>query len=186
LGKEKSFKEKVEEWWEDSKLRCIYGKVEDAFYDIKRGIKNLIVWFPTIWKDRDWDHYYLYVIMKKKLERMEYLQRTYGHHVDNEKTADQIKICKLILGRLIEDDYLFNATKYHDEKWGELRLITKPIPETQVCFVEVETTKPLTEKEKIQERKERSAAFKHGENMRKQDLDMLFNIMKKHVEGWWD
>ena len=186
MGKEKSFKEKVEEWWEYSKPYYIYKKIDQAIYDIKHGIENLIDWFPIIWKDRDWDHWFLYKIIHKKLEKMEYLQRTYGHHVDNEKTADQIKICKLLLARLIEDDYLSNATKYHDEKWGELRLITKPIPGTEVCSVETETTKPLTEKEKERESKARMALYKHGDKMKEQDLDLLFKIMRKHIQGWWD
>ena len=31
------------------------------------SIKNLIKWFPIIWKDRDWDDHYIWEIMKNKL-----------------------------------------------------------------------------------------------------------------------
>jgi len=34
------------------------------------GIKNLIAWFPVIWKDRQWDYMYLLRIINKKLELM--------------------------------------------------------------------------------------------------------------------
>lgn len=186
MGKQKSFKEKVVDLWEDSKLYCIYKKIDHTIYDIRHGIKNLIDWFPVIWQDRDWDHWFLYKIMHKKLERMEYLQRTYGHHVDNIKTADQIKVCKLLLARLIEDDYLMNATKYHEEKWGELELVTEEIPGTDLFSVKTKTGIPLTEKEKEIEQKLRLDKYKHGDKMKEQDLDLLFKIMRKHIQGWWD
>jgi hypothetical protein len=31
-------------------------------------IRNMIRWAPIIWKDRDWDYYYVYEILKKKIE----------------------------------------------------------------------------------------------------------------------
>ena len=33
------------------------------------GIKNLITWFPVIWKDRDWDDYYILEILKFKINK---------------------------------------------------------------------------------------------------------------------
>jgi len=29
---------------------------------IKYGLKNLYKWFWVIWKDRDWDHHYIYQV----------------------------------------------------------------------------------------------------------------------------
>ncbi len=51
------------------------NKINNFFRSIKYGIKNLITWFPIIWKDRDWDHWYLYKILRFKLIQMENLQR---------------------------------------------------------------------------------------------------------------
>jgi len=31
-------------------------------------IRNMIRWAPIIWNDRDWDYYYVYQILKKKIE----------------------------------------------------------------------------------------------------------------------
>ena len=33
------------------------------------GIKNLWAWFPIIWKDRDWDGWFIYQIIEFKLTR---------------------------------------------------------------------------------------------------------------------
>jgi hypothetical protein len=51
---------KIKLWWE----------FEGRYYhkDFVRGIKNLFRWLPTIWKDRDWDSYYIYEIIRVKLE----------------------------------------------------------------------------------------------------------------------
>jgi hypothetical protein len=38
-----------------------------------RSIYNLIQWFPTIWKDRHWDDYFITKLLQKKIE----FQRAY-------------------------------------------------------------------------------------------------------------
>lgn len=41
--------------------------------ELFRSIKNLIVWFPIIWKDRQWDSWYIEELLLKKL----FLMRDY-------------------------------------------------------------------------------------------------------------
>ena len=36
--------------------------------DIAQGIKNLIKWFPIIWKDRNWDDSFIFDILQFKLQ----------------------------------------------------------------------------------------------------------------------
>lgn len=74
--------------------------------DVPQGIRNLITWFPVIWRDRWWDHYFLYSILKKKLELMEKGFRTYGIGLHSEKDAKNMKKCILLLDRLINNDYI--------------------------------------------------------------------------------
>lgn len=38
--------------------------------DLVQGIKNLFRWFPVIWKDRDWDHWFLEQLIIQKLHNM--------------------------------------------------------------------------------------------------------------------
>jgi hypothetical protein len=161
--------------------------LKDQPRNIKYGVKNIIDYFPIIWKDRDWDHYYLYRLLRYKLERMEKLQREHGHHVDHIKTADEIKVCKLLLDRLIKDDYLMNVMEPHDKKWGESEWNFTPC-EDNPEFSELHFTHPNanTEEEIELEKKERIRLYKHSNNLRSQDLDMLFKLLRKQVEGWWD
>jgi hypothetical protein len=62
-------------------------------YKIKQKIKQLrklIRWIPIIWKDRDWDYYFVYEILKQKLIDTEAYIRKDGLHVFNEYDADNI------------------------------------------------------------------------------------------------
>jgi len=172
----------------------MYWKIKQTFIkimgwprDIKYGIKNLIKWFPVIWKDRDWDQWFLYKILYFKLKEMEYNQRVYGHHVNNEKVADQIKTCKLLAKRLIDNDYLENSTYRLDKKWGEHTMTFIPCEDNpEFLTAEFKTENAITDKEKKQENKERMVAYKHSDYLENQDLDMLFKNIRKHIQGWWD
>lgn len=48
-------------------MKTIISKIKHTI----RGFKNLKKWFKVIWNDRDFDHYYLYVILEKKLSSIE-------------------------------------------------------------------------------------------------------------------
>ena len=74
--------------------------------EFEEGIENIIEWFPVIYQDRWWDHSFLYSILKKKLEIMEREFRCCGVSARAEKDADKMKICILLLDRLINDDYI--------------------------------------------------------------------------------
>jgi hypothetical protein len=91
-------------------------------YKIKQKIKQLrklIRWIPIIWKDRDWDYYFVYEILKQKLIDTEVYIRKDGLHVFNEHDADSIlKAIKMIEKVQTEyhlDKYLSEATEWTTE-----------------------------------------------------------------------
>jgi hypothetical protein len=73
-------KDIFEQWSEErSKKSWIVRKIEwislwwnnEGKYlhrNFKIGIKNLIYWFPIIWKDRNWDSHYTFEIMMHKIK----------------------------------------------------------------------------------------------------------------------
>lgn len=165
-------------------------KIWSFFRSIKYGIENLIKWFPVIWQDRDWDHWFIYKIFHFKLKEVEKLQRKYGNSTSSEKVADQIKLAVLLLDRLIKDEYLENVLKPHEEKWGESEMIFTPIDPTEgdegMSTLDFKVEKAITEEEQAQESKERMILYKHETKLRQQDLDMVFKHIRKYIEGWWD
>ena len=91
-------------------------------YRIKFKIKQLrklIRWIPIIWKDRDWDYYFVYEILKQKLIDTEKYIRKDGLHVFNEHDADSIKTAIEMIEKVQTeyhlDKYLSEATEWTKE-----------------------------------------------------------------------
>jgi hypothetical protein len=82
----------------------------NKFYIIIESIQNVIKWFPVIWHDRDWDHSYFYNILHFKLRNMEeYFNSEYVWGANALKDAKRIKTARILVKRLLEDNYWENA-----------------------------------------------------------------------------
>jgi hypothetical protein len=47
---------------------AIIRRLKEEIRKFSIGVRNIIKWIPVLYKDRDWDFYYIYVILQKKLE----------------------------------------------------------------------------------------------------------------------
>jgi hypothetical protein len=156
-------------------------KILHKWYALKYGIENIIDWMHVIWKDRDWDEHYLYMIMNKKFERMEKLHREHGHLVRSPRTAHQLMIVKNLTKRLAEHDYLENAlADYHRRYGDEFDFFeSEPIEGKPNLHRMVDKTPP-----------EQDKAFRkasdHAGKMELQDKIILFKMMNKYIMDWWD
>jgi len=71
-----------------------------------RKIKNLVRWAPIIWRDHDWDYYFIYEILKYKLIFTEKFLREKGYHMYNTQDADSIKKTIDMLEKVQSEYYL--------------------------------------------------------------------------------
>ncbi len=161
-------------------MRRIKRIIDYIRYDIPRGIKNLIIWFPTVWCDRQWDNRFIYIILRQKLHFTEQTIRRYGHHENDIKDADRIKRCVDILDRLIEDAHYDEVFEEHCKKWGHPEFSWKE-DKLYIKYPNVKTRLD-DESEQIDFRK----ASNKEESSRQADIDELFEIMRKHIQEWWD
>jgi len=175
------------------KLESVYyrfvAKLERSLnflrYDIPRGIRNLTVWFPIIWRDRNFDQFYLYEIMEKKLEQMERCFSTNEIRLHQNRTVREIKICRYILNRL-KNDWYFEAA--HDEissRWGKTRMWGEPYTNSS-CRLVFHNHKIITKKDEELHRKDYKRTQKKYEKIRKHDLELFAKIFTRHVETWWN
>jgi len=165
----------------------MFLKIKEWPRQIRQGTRSLILWFPVIWKDRWWDHYFIYVILRHKLHLMEKNIRHHGHHVKHIEDADNIKRCVLLLDRLIKDDYYENVYKHHDEKWGEAKFsFTDSTDYPQCSELHIKHPNVKTKEDKKLQTKEYRQLMKKPEELKKQDIEMLFGLMNKHIQTWWD
>jgi hypothetical protein len=140
-------------------------KIRFFYYDFIYGMKSLMFWFSTIWKNRGWDFTYTLIILKKQLEMqqlsLENAEKLGWSSIDNNKYIMDIKECQEILGRLIEDEYIL----------PEYRAIYKS------CIYS-----NLTEEENMIIRKN----LEYETFMRNRDKGRLFQILHTQGDYWWD
>lgn len=144
------------------------SKLGSWYYNMIYGIKNLITYFPLIWKTRDWDYYYIYEFLYYKIKvHRENLAKN-NRHVGVEKNIHRMKTCELLLKRLMEDDYAYLDIVHRDGEYGK------------GSYFEYKTV--------IKEFKDREidTLFKLEQSRRQQDKDLLFKLLSKHMDKWWD
>ena len=165
----------------------MFRKIKEWPRQIRQGIKSLIIWFPVIWKDRWWDQYFIYVVLRHKLHLMEKNIRLYGHHTKHIQDADNIKKCVLLLDRLINDDYHENVYKHHDKKWGDADFIfTDSTDYPQCSKLDIKYPNAKTKEDEELQSKEHKLLMKKPQELLEQDLELLFKLMRKNIQTWWD
>jgi hypothetical protein len=85
---------------------------------IKYGIKNLYKWFWVIWKDRDWDHYYIFEVLKFKLEKQAKHLGERDWHESSKRDAEIMMTCVKLIDKIQNESY-FDELYDSDQKSPE-------------------------------------------------------------------
>ena len=188
--------EQIRLWW----------KFEGRYYhkNFINGIKNLWRWFPVIWSDRDWDQYYIYEILAKKIEFQSKHIDDMDFHTEAKRDSERMQlVVKLI--RLQQDDFYYTEyMDYHETKYEFV-----PTDETRKFFTmedelisenfdeyfskyPIQYKKVLSGELNIFEREEIDTDNKHviameiaHENQRRCQT-LLFKLIGENIERWWD
>lgn len=72
---------------------------------IKYGVKNLYKWFWVIWKDRDWDHHYIFQVLKFKLEKQANHLADAAFHNEAQRDAELMMTCVRLIDKLQNEYY---------------------------------------------------------------------------------
>ena len=186
-----SFFRKIYLWW----------KFEARYYhkDFTHGVKNLIRWFPVIWKDRDWDDHYIWEIWKKKLSfQAEHIYK-HGHHVNNVYDAERMRICVRLIDDIQHEFYSSEFMDYHEskmhftpsEKYPEYSTVetTELWEKFDDYFAKYphayrEVTK--TDRYIFDNDSKQKIAMNMGYYLHKKANRILFKLLERHLESWWD
>ena len=180
-------------------------KFEGRYYhkDFIQGVKNLYKWFPTIWKDRDWNGHYIYEILRVKLENQAYCIGNEDRHVTSKRDAEIILLCSRLIQIQQEDLY---ETEYLDYYKEDHKFV--PTDETKKWYTMEDTViednlteyfakYPKTYHKVIsgeinyfgrspEEKDRKIIAMEIAEYNQVKSRKLLFKIMEEHIEGWWD
>lgn len=187
-------------WFENVLDKCIFTPIHNC----DNGIRNLYRWFSVIWKDRDWDHSYIFGILKYKLIRQREYLVSNNRHLGIDQDNRDMTICLNLIERIQQEYY---GLEYMDYKQSNIRF------EKTGNQYEGEDTYKM-EEDLISERYDEFLnrykstvryILKNGYRGRKIDIEdkdilcmyvsqynqekcqrLLFNILNDRILGWWD
>jgi len=162
----------------DSKRRGIIERIHDriryrwfrdldtAWPEFKRGVKNLVFWFPTVWQDRDWDQHYLNTMMERKIRKMLAYRKdpnsNYMACVGEEKVNRAMLEMAELLKRINEDMYSMR---------GDMG--ARPCEVWHMPFVDLQIS-PFKN------------SWEYEKYMQKQDMSRFCKLFKKYYNAMWD
>ena len=178
--------EKIYIWW---KFDAKYMHKEFA-----RGVKNLWRWFPTIWKDRDWDDHFIWVLMIQKLKFQSKYIGDRGFHTRAKRDAEIMMTCVRLMEKVKEEYYGSEFMDYHEsdynwidcenpefkqldivEKWEDYDAYFKKYP---LVYKAILKQYPDEDKKGI------AIRMSHENHNRARRI--LFKLMENNIERWWD
>lgn len=186
---------KIRLWW----------KFEGRYYhkDFIHGIKNLFKWFKIIYKDRNWDHRYIFDILQHKLK----LQAKYigdrDIHTRAKRDAWVMNLCCKLIDKVKNEYYEMEYMDYHKSRMDFLDIPDKPdlkkldIVELSESFDDYFKKYPLIYKQVIRLGEKNIFPIKYKEDKKKIAMNigfinhkrakkLLFKILEQNVEGFWD
>ncbi len=185
----------------------LWWKFEGRYYhkDLYRGVKNLIKWFPVIWRDRDWDSYYIFRILEHKLKSQAKYIGDRDIHVSAKRDAEIMLTCVRLMERVRDEYYQSEYQDYHQTKYWFDGIKDKPGYSTWESELQSENFDeyfkkyPLIYKRVLNGAGVFSIEDRDSEEETKQVIAMnighinhdrarklLFKIMEENIEAWWD
>lgn len=206
-------KDMFEQWADERTAKPWYKKITSRislnwefkyqylWRDFKTGVKNIVYWLPIIWKDRNWDHRYIYTILQHKLKSQSKYIGDRDHHVTAKRDAEIMMTCVRLIDKLGDEWYSSEYYDYHktknwfepcEDKEGYSTWESRQLEEN---FDDYFAKYPLIHKRVLSgegvfklegpEDKQRIAMnIAHINEDRAQKL--LFKIMEQNIRGWWD
>ena len=152
----------------------------DFFRNIKHFVINCWDFRRILWNNRWWDHGYFFDYMREKLLIDNRKYKKHGMNLHLVDITDKQEVCIHLLKRLIDDGYYENVYKNHDKRWGELDA------SVENGVFNIFRTNVKTRQDKILEKKQDKILIKKEEELRNNDIKLLFRILEKNILKWWD
>jgi hypothetical protein len=187
---------KIRRWWR--------WEVQHIPRDFRIGVKNLWKWFPTIWKQRDWDHDFIYNLLAKKLEFQAKYIGDRGFHTRAKQDANCMRLVVKLIKLEQDEFYNMEYMDYAEDKhWftpcegipGYSTWNAKIIWEK---YNEYFAKYPLCHKKAVQFIKDHQKSFTNdhtdkqlvamimGDLRQKKCKDLIFKLMSQNIDRWWD
>jgi len=184
-----NFFRKIHLWW----------KFEGKYYhlDFIKGVKNLFKWFPIVWNDRDWDDHFIWQILIFKLKKQAKYISGRDFHTRAKRDAQIMMTCVRLMEKVSREEYAMEYMDYCKDNFDFVPAETPGYSELKITPIS-ENFNDYFNKRKTTYR----YVLKHGGlfgNDSKKNIAMsmahyqhnrarkiLFTLMERNIEGWWD
>lgn len=174
----------------------LWWRFEGRYYhkDFVNGVKNLVRWFPIIWKDRDWDDHFIWVLMIQKLKFQSKYIGEKDRHTSAKRDAEIMMTCVRLMEKVKEEFYGMEYMDYHESDYNWIDC-DKPgykqldIVQKSENFDDYFKKYPLVYKkikEKYPEESKDRIAMKMSRENHNRARKILFKLMENNIERWWD
>lgn len=168
-----------------------------AHRNIALGFKNLWRWLPIIWKDRDWDHHFIFENLRFKIDNTANYIESKKRYVGWEEDVRYMRICVKLIDRIQSDYYTDEMHNYWETK---MRLEPMENGKSSLEFDDVKNDLSIY-LSKYPNDKRRTLKSKRSKNVGDSDKSLailmsfmrqerarklLFDIMSNKIERWWD
>ncbi len=160
------------------------------------GVKNIVKWMPTIYKDKDWDGWYIYNILQKKIEfqRKEIVYA--NRHTEIDRDNRDMTIALNLLERVKEEYYGMEHLDYSETEFDFIPVEDNPNLKEMKKTVLSENYDEFLKKYPSSVRK---VLKENGNDLEKDTLchlvarhnqekarKLLFKLLEQKIERWWD
>jgi len=186
--------DKISLWWRFD------GRYYHKF--LKQGVKNIMYWFPIIWKDRHWDHGYIFTILQHKLKAQSKEIGGKDRHTRAQYDSQKMNLCVNLIQKLQDDFYEMeymdyaknrhwfepcndgtgNSTWESENIWEEYDQYFRKYPNIHRRVLKGGGFAPIKGREDDKHFIAMSIAHMNHDRAHK----LLFKILERDIQRWWD
>ena len=175
--------------------------------NIREGFKNIWYWLPIIWKDRHWDHGYIYDILSHKLKAQAHRLLTADMYIGVERDVEIINTCIRLIEKVKTEYYSIEPMDYEKvittfepidiKGFNELK-IEELSNNRQEYFQKYPLVyekclagkgvwgKLRVERGTFDPKDEQFIAMDMAHTNQQRAHDLLFKLLSENINKWWD
>ena len=186
----------------DTVIGNYFCRMFDGINAFVRGVKNIVKWAPTIYKDNDWDYTSIYTIMQKKIEFNRDLIVKNNRHTGVESDNFWMTLSLNLINKVKNEEYTTEYFDYIDKDFSFDKI--DEVDKNGSNLYEMKTTviidnteeyvKKNPSKVRILSKKFPTFAEENSEGKamliskykHDQAKKLLFRILETKIDYWWD
>jgi len=155
------------------------------FNEFVTSCGNIIDWLPTIWKDRNWDDYYITKILQRKIE----LQRSYlvqaNRHTNIDNDNKWMTTVLNLIEREHEDYYGMGYMKYIEYGEEFLSMMKDNLADYLAKYPN-DVRRVLCSYPPFDTEDTHALALRVSHLRQQRCRNLIFEILKRYSAQWWD